>query len=109
MDSSKICSVCGLPEDLCVCTDAQKSSTIIEIKVEKRKYGKYWAVISGIDVELSELKAILKEIKNKMACGGTIKGKSIEILFGRGDRTKDLINVLESQGFDRNSIHVTIA
>jgi translation initiation factor 1 len=109
MEPNNICPVCGLPQDLCVCTDAQKTSSLIEIKVERRKYGKYWAVISGIDVDHQELKAILKSIKNKMACGGTIKGKTIEVLFGRGDRSSDLIKILVDLGFDKNSIHVTSA
>ena len=101
------CSVCGLPNELCVCSDVDKTSSLIEIKVERRKYGKFWSVVSGIDVEPSELKTIVKEIKNKMACGGTIKGKSIEILYGRHNRTNDLINTLVSLGFDKNSIHVS--
>lgn len=101
-----ICPVCGLPKDLCVCTDIDKTSSLIEIRVEKRKYGKFWSIVSGIDVDTKELKSIVKEIKNKMACGGTIKGKSIEILYGKHDRTEDLIKILVELGFDKNSIHI---
>lgn len=101
------CPVCGLPTELCVCQEVEKTSSVIEIKVERRKYGKFWAVISGIDVSSSDLKDILKIIKNKLACGGTIKGKTVEILFGRNERINDLISVLESQGFNKDSIHVT--
>ena len=104
---SNICSVCGLPNDLCVCSDVDKTVSSIEIKIERRKYGKIWSIISGIDTDSSDLKNILKTIKNKMACGGTIKGKTIEILFGRNDRTKDLIEILVDMGFNRDSIHVT--
>jgi len=101
------CSVCGLPNDLCVCSEVDKKASLIEIKVERRKYGKFWSVVSGIDVDTTELKSIVKEIKNKMACGGTIKGRTIEILYGRHDRTKDLINILEKLGFDKESIHIS--
>lgn len=101
------CSVCGLPDDLCVCSDVDKTASLIEIKVERRKYGKFWVVVSGIDVEASELKSIVKEIKNKMACAGTIKGKTIEVLYGRHDRTADLIAVLVKLGFDKDSIHLS--
>ena len=101
------CSVCGLPKELCVCQEVDKTSSLIEIKVERRKYGKFWAVVSGIDVDLSDLKEILKLIKNKMACGGTIKSKDIEILYGRNDRTKELIEILVQQGFNKDSIHIT--
>ena len=101
------CSVCGLPKELCVCQEVEKTSSLIEIKVERRKYGKFWAVVSGIDVDNSSLKEILKLIKNKMACAGTIKGKSIEILFGRNERINDLIEILVSEGFNRDSIHIS--
>ena len=102
------CSVCGLPSELCVCQEVEKTSSVIEIKVERRKYGKFWAVVSGIDVgSTADLKEIRKTIKTKMACGGTIKGKTIEVLYGRHDRTKDLIAVLESLGFNKDTIHVS--
>ncbi len=101
------CSVCGLPSELCVCQEVEKTSSIIQIKVERRKYGKFWAIVSGVDVEAKDLKEILKTIKNKMACGGTIKGKDIEVLLGRTDRTKDLVHVLEEQGFNRESMHIS--
>jgi len=106
MDSN-ICSVCGLPSDLCVCSDVEKTASTIEIKVERRKYGKFWAVVTGVEVETSELKSIVKSIKNKMACAGTIKGRTIEVLYGRHDRTSDLISTLSGLGFDAGSIHVT--
>lgn len=101
------CSVCGLPNELCVCTEVDKTASVIEIKVEKRKYGKKWAIVTGIDVDPAELKVIVKTIKNKMACGGTIKDKTIEVLYGRNDRTSDLIQVLSDAGFDKDSIHVS--
>ncbi len=101
------CPVCGLPKELCVCQEVEKTSSLIEIKIERRKYGKLWAVLSGIDVSSKDLKEILKIIKNKLACAGTIKGKSIEVLYGRHDRTSDLVKVLEEQGFKKDSIHIT--
>jgi len=106
MDSNT-CSVCGLPNELCVCVEDDKTSSLIEIKVERRKYGKFWVVVSGINVETQELKRILKEIKNKMACAGTIKGKNLEILYGRHDRNNDLIENLVKLGFDKESIHLS--
>lgn len=106
MDQST-CPVCGLPNELCVCTEVEKTSSLIEIKVEKRKYGKLWAIISGMEVDSSDLKEIMKTIKNKLACGGTVKGKSIEVLYGKHDRTSELIKVLVEQGFNKDSVHVT--
>lgn len=100
------CSVCGLPKELCVCSDVEKESSVIEIKSERRKYGKLWATITGFDSSI-DLKSLLKKIKNKLACGGTVKGKTIEILYGRNDRTKEVIEILAEMGFDKDSIHTS--
>ena len=64
-----------------------------------------WAVVSGIDTDAQRLKEIVKNIKNKLAVAGTIKGKNIEILFGRTDKTRQLTDILVKEGFDRDSIH----
>lgn len=105
--NSDTCAVCGLPNELCVCQEVDKTASLIEIKVERRKYGKFWAVVSGIDTDPQRLKEIVKSIKNKMAVAGTIKGKNVEILFGRSDKTKILIAQLEKEGFSKDSIHVS--
>ena len=107
MNEQTTCPICGLPNELCVCSDVEKTSSLIEIKVEKRKYGKLWAIISGIDVSHSDLKELVKSVKNKLACAGTIKGKSVEILYGSQDRTNEMIKILVELGFNRDSIHVT--
>ena len=49
------CPVCGLPQELCVCSEVEKTSAIIAIKIEKRKYGKLWAIITGIEVSNTDL------------------------------------------------------
>ncbi len=104
---SDTCAVCGLPSELCVCKEVEKNSSLIEIKVERRKYGKMWAVVTGIDSETDRLKEIVKNIKNRLAVAGTIKGKNVEILFGKTDKTKDLTEILVKEGFSRDSIHVS--
>lgn len=102
-----ICSVCGLPQEICVCGEVEKEESLVEIKVERRKYGKFWAVVSGIDQSQDDLKKILKFIKNKLACGGTIKGKTIEVLYGRNPRNNDLVSCLVELGFNKDSIHIS--
>jgi len=101
------CSVCGLPSELCVCSDIESESSFIEIKIEKRKYGKLWAVVSGISNDVTKLKSVRKEIKTKMACAGTVKVKNIEVLYGRNDRTPELLEVLSKLGFNKDSVHIT--
>ena len=98
----------GLPDELQeLMSDVDKASTTVEIKIERKKYGKFWAIISGLDLSDSELKDLMKTIKNKMACGGTIKGRDIEILLGRTDKHKEVIKILVQEGFNEESIHVS--
>lgn len=101
------CPVCGLPTELCVCQEVEKTSSLIEIKVEKRKYGKMWAIVSGVDTDNDRLKEIVKNIKNRLAVAGTIKGKNVEILFGKTDKTKLLVEILISEGFNKDSIRIS--
>ncbi len=101
------CSVCGLPKELCVCGEVEKTTSVIEIKSERRKYGKFWAVVTGIEMDPEELKATVKSIKNKMACAATIKGDHVEVLYGRNERTKELVETLVSLGFNKDTIHTT--
>jgi translation initiation factor 1 (eIF-1/SUI1) len=49
----------------------------------------------------------MKVIKGKLACGGTLKDRNIEVLFGRNDRSSELIQILVEQGFKREAIHVS--
>ncbi len=99
----------GLPDDLQdMLDDVEKEGSILEIKVERRKYGKFWAVVSGFDAS-TDIKTLLKTIKAKMACGGTIKERNIEVLLGRTEKSKDLANVLVKEGFSADSIHISRA
>ena len=99
----------GLPDELQdMLDDVDKSSSIIEIKIERRKYGKFWAVVTGFDSS-TDLKSLLKTIKSKMACGGTVKERNIEILLGKTDKSKDLAENLVKEGFNRDSIHISRA
>ena len=99
----------GLPDDLVdfIEEDTSKNQKrIINIELQKRKYGKIWAVISNINYSKDELKELLKLIKTKIACGGTCKNNTLEVLFGKTDKTKDLIQILESKGFDKDKISI---
>ena len=99
----------GLPDELLGLVDenVSKQYSKIQIKIERRKYGKIWAVLSGFELEASKLKEIVRKIKTRLACGGTIKNRNIEVLFGRIEKTKDLINILAEEGFDKESISIS--
>lgn len=106
---SEICSTCGLPKDLCVCETIAKESQKIIIKTVKKKFGKIYTVIEGINEKEIDMKELLKELKNSLACGGTMKEGKIEL---QGDHVPragggpDAKKVLVKEGFAPNSIEV---
>lgn len=100
---SEICTTCGLPSELCVCESIAKESQRIVVKVEKRKFGKKYTVVTGIDEREIDLKDLVKKLKSKFACGGTTKGGIIEL---QGDHSKRVKPVLVALGFAQETIDI---
>lgn len=96
----EICPKCGLPEAACVCGDIAKAQQNIEVKTEKRRFGKVNTIISGFDDGV-DIKAIAKVLKAKRACGGTVKNKQIEL---QGNHKGFIKPILVSEGFDETLI-----
>jgi translation initiation factor 1 len=86
---SEICTTCGLPKELCVCEQIAKESQKITVKIEKRKFGKKYTIVQGIDEKDIDMKNVLKTLKNKLACGGTIKQKIIELQGDHKNKARD--------------------
>ena len=100
---SEICPVCGLPKELCVCGTIAKENLEIEVKVEKRKFGKIYTVISGLNSKNLDIKDLAKTLKKKLACGGTYTKDTIEL---QGDHKHKVREILIEQGFSPESIKV---
>ncbi|MFH0936320.1 MAG: translation initiation factor [Candidatus Woesearchaeota archaeon] len=100
---SEICSTCGLPKELCVCETIAKEDQKIKVKLVKRKFGKLTTLIEGIDPKKIDIKEIAKKLKSKFACGGTVKGNSIEL---QGDHKSKIKEELIKLGFTLNTINV---
>ena len=64
-------------------------------KFEKRK-GKATTIISGYEGEAEDFKILAKELKNKLAVGGTIKDGEIII---QGDYRDQIMKILQEKGF----------
>ncbi|HHE67563.1 MAG TPA: translation initiation factor [Candidatus Parcubacteria bacterium] len=99
---AEICPKCGLPQDLCVCETIAREQQKIEVKMEKRKFGKKYTIISGLKKGIN-LDEITKKLKAKFACGGTAKSGQIEL---QGDHRHRIKKVLAELGFPEETIEV---
>lgn len=101
---TNICPKCGLPSELCICETIAKEGQHIQIKTEKRKFGKLITVIHGINHKEIDLKDLAKKLKSKFACGGTIKENMIEL---QGDHKNRVKEELIKLGFAAETISVS--
>ena len=76
-NNKEICRKCGLPLQACVCEQIVKSSQKIQVTTDKKKYGKTVTIVSGFEKGI-DVKKIAKDLKNRLACGGTYKDGIIE-------------------------------
>ncbi len=100
---AEICSKCGLPKELCVCETIAKESQKIKVRLVKKKFGKLETQIGGIDEKEVSLKEITKKLKQKLACGGTVKEGIIEL---QGDHRARVKELLVEAGFDADRIDI---
>jgi translation initiation factor 1 len=100
---NETCPKCGLPPELCVCETIAKEAQKIHVRIEKKRYGKLITVIDGIDSKDIDIKDLAKKLKSELACGGTVKGNSIEL---QGEHMKKIKALLIKRGFQENQIDV---
>ena len=93
---AEICSVCGLPKELCMCEEIAREQQTVRISVDSRRYGKMVTIVDGIDENDIDISDLAKQLKNKCAAGGTYKDGRIEL---QGDHKKRVKAVLEEMGF----------
>jgi translation initiation factor 1 len=94
-----VCLKCGLPKQACVCEKIAKGSQKIKVTTEKKRYGKYVTIVSGLnEVDVRE---IAKALKNELACGGTYRDNEVEL---QGDHRKKIKEVLVKLGFSAEAI-----
>jgi len=94
-----ICPKCGLPLQACVCEDIAKTEQRIQVQTEKKRFGKVITMVSGF--QGVDLKTIAKNLKQELACGGTVKNNTVEL---QGDHSKSIRKVLIKLGFSEDTI-----
>lgn len=57
-------------------------------------------MVGGLDPKSADLKSITKQLKNKLACGGTFKDDAIEL---QGDHVDKVKKLLIGMGFSESS------
>ncbi len=100
---NEVCPKCGLPKDLCVCEIIAKEEQQIKVKSIKRKFGKIITLVEGITDKNIDMKEVVKHLKSKLACGGTVKDGVIELQGNHVSRVKQYLVEL---GFPESTIRV---
>ena len=100
----EICPVCGLPKDLCICEAVAREQQDIVVRTEKKRFGKLITVVEGLDKSGVDLNKLLKSLKGKLACGGTVSDKK-EILL-QGDHRRKIRAILAKEGFKSENIKI---
>lgn len=103
MSESGVCQKCGLPKDLCICETMAREEEKIKVSLADKRFGKKATVITGVSGDV-DIKNVVKELKTKLACGGTFKNKTIEL---QGNHMKRVRDILVKMGFQSEKIEVS--
>jgi translation initiation factor 1 len=68
---------------------------VAKLRVEKRKGNREVTVIGGLEHPANDLAKLLSILKTKLACGGAVQGRTIEL---QGDHAKRAAEILEENG-----------
>lgn len=97
-----ICSGCGLPKDICSCATIEKEGAQkIKVTITKAKFRKLVTIVSGIDK--NSIERIAKQLKQSLACGGTVKNDEIILQGDHGAKMKPLLVKL---GYSEDNISI---
>jgi len=90
----------GLPTESDVFEEIAKSEQQIKVALVTRRYGKKITLVEGFDKHV-DVKSVAKSLKEKLACGGTLKNGVVEL---QGDHKKKVKHFLVQLGFSENTI-----
>lgn len=98
----EVCPNCGLPKELCICQTIAKEEEKIRIITSERRFRKVTTIITGMSKDVN-LRETAKQLKTKLACGGTVKNGTIELQGNHRYKVKEL---LVKMGFPADKIEV---
>ncbi|MBI4399842.1 stress response translation initiation inhibitor YciH [Candidatus Micrarchaeota archaeon] len=98
----EICPKCGLLKEICACDVLEKEEAQkIKVYSTKKKFGKLVTIVDGLGKD--EIGQTAKELKRKLACGGTAKDGIIVL---QGDHKERVKEILASLGYNEENIYV---
>lgn len=100
---AEICSICGLPLDICVCKEISKEQQRIRVRLETRKWGRAVTIIDGINNKDTDLGRLAQKLKTFCACGGTAKNNQIIL---QGDHRQRVQSYLVELGYSKENVEV---
>lgn len=95
--------ITGLPKELGVWENIAMEDQKITVEIVRKKYGKKYTTIKGIDKKDVNVKEIATKLKSKFACGGTAKADYIEL---QGDYLSKVRDYLVELGFPAETIEI---
>ena len=91
-----------MPKEICVCETIAREEEKIKVFTTSRRYGKLITVVTGLTKDV-DVREILRELKTKLACGGTMKGREIELQGNHKTKARDILIKL---GFKKEQVEV---
>lgn len=99
---SEICATCGLPKEICACQTIEKETTAkLKVYTTKKRFNKFVTIVEGLSGK--ELEDAAKELKRKLACGGSYKNGLIVL---QGDHLENAVEYLVKLGYPKDIIKV---
>jgi len=96
------CAVCEKSLDECKCPRGADGDVLlpqdqqVRVRRERRKGNKMATVVTGLDPVATDLKVLLKELKNRCAAGGGVTADGLEL---QGDHRDKLVKALKEMGY----------
>lgn len=95
--------ITGLPMELSAWDNIAKEGQKIVVRVIKKKFGKQYTLVEGLNASEVDVKDLTKKLKSKFACGGTAKKDVVEL---QGNHIKSIKDALVVMGFTPETIEV---